>query len=418
MKSGPRIFYGWWLVLVCLLIQAVAGGVTIYTFSIFASEVESEFAASRTLVMLGLTIGNVMGGLLAPVFGGVLDRWSLKWTVIFCALFMAVGFIFMSFTPTIWGIVIGFALFLPVGSTVMISLASPVLLSRWFVRKRGLVLGIAALGTQFGGFTFPPLVSFLIDLADWRLAMQVLGLFIAIGVPLLVYFVVVDHPRQRGLAPDGDERPVTPEEETPPTTRPSVRLDALLPVLKQWNFWVVGLGVATLFGMFSAVVSNLALIAMQVNATRDQAAMLISLYAVIGMIFSPLIGRLCDLIDVRRMFASILVLSIVATLGFWMADDYRSMFIATAVIATVGGGVLPFWGAMVGRLFDIKMYGRVMGAMSLLVMVVAAGAPLLAGWIYDMTGGYELLFLSMAAAMLIPLMMAPLIHKPPLQVPA
>lgn len=411
MQQSPRIFYGWWLVLVCLLIQGIAVGVTIYTYSIIAGEAERAFSASRAVVMLGMTGQSIMTGLLAPKMGDLLDRVSIKGTIIATALIMGLGFTLISFTPSVWGFVAGYTLLIPAGASVLGMMAASVLLSRWFVRHRGLAIGIAALGTQLGGFTIPPLVASLIDAFDWRIALRAIGLSVAILIPLLAYWTIVDRPADRGLAPDGDRPAPEPAQSSGADTEAAAGVSSLKPVLADRNFWLVGFGIAVMVAMFTTVLANLALFATDMGTPREQAALLISLYAAVGIVFSPIIGRLCDVIDIRLVFAGMLLINIAAMAGFVLAEDYPGLMIATAMVAVSGGGMTPLWSALIGKLFELRLYARVMGAMTLFTVTASSLAPLLSGWLFDLTGSYRILFLALIALMAIPLFYMPLIHK-------
>lgn len=194
-RSFPNFL---WLVLVCLLIQGIATGVSIYAYSIFAGEIERAFSASRTLVMLGMTGQSIMIALASPVLGNILDRVSIKWTIIVSALIMGLGFCAISIVPSIWGFIASYVLLVAFGLAALGMLSSSVLLSRWFLRHRGLAIGIAALGTQLGGLAIPPAIAFLIDSYDWRFAARAVGIGVAAVIPLLAYFVIVDSRQPKG----------------------------------------------------------------------------------------------------------------------------------------------------------------------------------------------------------------------------
>lgn len=411
MLNSPRIFYGWWLVLVCLLIQGITAGVTIYLYSIVAGEVEREFSASRAVVMMGLTGHGIAVGLLAPKLGDLMDRFSIKWTVIGTALLMSSGFVAMSFSPSVWGFVGSYTLLIPAGSATLSMLFTSLLLSRWFARHRGLAIGIAALGTQLGGFTCPPLVAMLIDAFDWRFAMRAVGLFVAVVIPLLAYWTVVDRPSDRGLSPDGDpqQRDAPPATASPAT---AAGIASLKIVLNDRNFWLMAFGITAMIAMFVAVLANLTLFATDIGTPREQAALLVSLYAIVGMIFSVVIGRTCDVLDVRLVFAGLLASSILAMVCFLIADSYFGLLVATGIVAIPGGGFMPLWGAMIGRLFDLRLYGRVMGSMTLFSVLGSAASPVLSGWLFDATGSYRTLFIALIVLLAIPLLCTPLIRKP------
>lgn len=399
-RASP-IFYGWYLVGVCLLVQAIAAGMTIYLYSILAGEVEREFSSGRAAVMLGLTGSSITTGLLAPKMGAWLDRYSIRTVVACSALALGSGFIAMSFTPNVWGFVASYALLVAAGTVALSMLFAPLLLSRWFLRQRGLAIGIAALGTQLGGFLFPPLMTLLIDSFDWRIAVRAMGVFVVLVIPLLSWRTIVDRPDVLGLGPDGDRPLHDPIRLTAAGAR---HPGQFMWILRDRSFWVAGSGIAVMVAMFTTVLANLAFFATDIGASREQAAWLISLYALVGMVFSPLIGRCCDRLDIRIVFAALLLTNISALALFRDASSYGALLTATALVAVSGGGFMPFWGALIGRLYALQEYGKVMGVMTLFAVGASSLSPLLGGFLFDLTGNYKqllLLFMLLTAAALL-----------------
>lgn len=406
MAKTPRVFYGWWLVLTTLFINAISAGAGIYFFSILAGEVQQAFSTSRASVMLALTLTGIMSSLLAPKLGELMDRFSIKWMTIGCAISMGVGFMVLSFSPSVWFFVGSYALLLPVGATVLSQLLQPLLLARWFHRRMGLAFGVAAVGSQTGGFLFPPIIVAVIEVTDWRTTLQIMGIFIALVVSLVSWWLIVDHPEDIGLHPDGDPEP-SPEA-AQAAARPAREL-SFGDIWRQRNFWLAGIAVGVIAAMLSSVLSNLALFATDIGVPREQAALLISLFAIMGIVFSPVFGRLSDLLDIRVVFVLMLSTNIVALATYFFASSFLGLIVATFIIGSAAGGFTPLWGAMVGRLFDRKLMGRVMGSMMLLTLPLSSGAPVLAGWIFDVTGNYRYLFLALIVVMLIPILYMPLI---------
>ncbi|MAC35793.1 MAG: hypothetical protein CME38_19650 [Haliea sp.] len=408
-SPSKSIFYGWWLVLVCLLIQGIATGASIYSYSLFAGEVEAEFSANRALVMLAMTGQSIMIAVSSPILGLFLDRSSVKWVVIITAQIMGAGFWLISLTPSVWGFVAGYGLFVSLGLASMGMLSTSVLLSRWFRRYRGLAIGIAALGTQVGGLTIPPLLAVLIESFDWRIAARIVGLFVAVVIPLLAYWIIVDRPSDRGLSPDGDRIPlgIAPTQ----TIEFSVRRTWISQVLGDCNFWIAGLGIAVLCAVLTTVLANLSLFATDMGITRERAALLISLFAAIGLVFSPITGRLCDVIDTRWVLAGMLILSIIAMAGYMLAEDYTGLIIATSIVAINAGGLTPLWSALIGDLFKLHLYARVMGVMALLTGATGSLAPVVSGWIFETTGSYHTLFLALLFLLSLSLLFTPFIKR-------
>ncbi len=398
-------FYGWRMTLVCLIVQAIAGGITIYLYSIFAGEVERAFEAKRATVMLAATGHAVVSALVGPKLGALMDCRRLRWTMIACATAMGLGFMLIPLVPSVWGFVVGFTLLISIGSAGLTTLFSPLLLSRWFVRKRGFAMGIAALGSQLGGFTLPPVVALLIERIGWQAAMQLVGLFALVTISALMYWAVIDRPEDCGQYPDG--RPVTGTDALPSE---EVSGDASLwTVLRDTNFWLAAIGVGLVIAVFSAVLTNLSIFATDLGEPLERGAMLLSLFAFVGIVTSPLIGRMCDLLDIRVVFAGIVSMSMLALIIYAYAQDYRGLVVATSIAAAVGGGVTPFIGALIGSLFDLRVYGRATGSLILVAVGVSSLVPVLSGWLYDTSGSYRAMFQILAVLLALVLACMPFI---------
>ena len=130
-----------------------------------------------------------------------------------------------------------------------------------------------------------------------------------------------------------------------------------------------------------------------------------------GIVFSPLVGRFCDQLDIRVVFAGLLSINIVALLLLRGAQDYQDLVYATALVAVSGGGFMPFWGAMIGRLFPLPQYGTVMGAMTLFAISASSLAPVLSGVLFDATGDYQVLLLALTLLMVVALLCVPMIRS-------
>jgi MFS family permease len=406
MKALRSIYYGWWLVLVCLVLGAIGGGTSFYVVSLIADALEQEFAASRAQIMLAVTGHNLLTGLLAPKLSSLMDQVSIRRVLSVSALVAGAGYGIIGVSPSIWGFVGSYALLVPALIVSLTSLCPAILLSRWFVRYRGSAIGIAALGTQVGGFLFPPLIALMFAMLGWRMSMLLIGLMIAVVIPVLVRATVVEFPADRGLAPDGDRVDLP----TRPVPGTGVALKALVrTALWSRNFWMLSFGLALMVGMYTAVLSNLALFAIDIGVARERAALLISLYSAVGILFSIIIGRLCDLLDIRLVFAGMLLVNIGSMVLYAASESFAGLAVATAVVAISGGGFMPMWGSLIGKLFDSQIYARMFGLVSFVALCAAAISPLFSGWVYDLTGSYRIMFLLIAGLMSIPVLYTPLL---------
>ena len=389
-RSQVTVFYGWILVLVMLLLLSVGWGTTVYMFSVVAGALHGEFAPSRAVLMTCSTGMMLMVGLSSPVLGKLLDRYPNKIILALGAISMGLGFIAVALSPVIEAVVLSYILLIGLGMATLSTLTVSTLLSRWFVRRRGLAIGIAALGTQFGGFLYPPIFAAVMESYDWRIALGGLGVIILIVLPLFIWLLIVDRPEQKGLHTDGDSAPAAPP--TNHTATPADKL-SLLQLFAQRNFLLVVCVVGSAVAANTVLLANLALFATDLGEQAVRGAYLVSLVALLGIFFSPLVGWLSDSINIKIVTMLITASLAISCLIFSVADSYTTLLIAAFFMGVGGGGVFPLWASLVGKLYTTRIYGQVMGATTLVIALLTAIGPPLGGWIHDTTSSYRLLFL-------------------------
>ena len=288
----------------------------------------------------------------------------------------------MSWAPSIYFVFAVYALlFAPVMHLLGI-LCCSVLVSRWFVRKLALAMGIAAIGTSVGGFIFPPLIEWLSDAYGWREGLRYLGVamfLMVVPLTLLVY----DRPQSKGLFPDGADS--EPDVSHAPGAG---EFSSTALVLRNRQFWLLVSTIAMLAGGFNSVLSNLMPLVMSYGISSQDGALLISTIAASGIAGKLIFGAVADHIDMRYGLAAAVILEMIGIGIFVWGDRYSLFFVGSAVLGLSAGGILPVWGAMVANLFGSVNYGRVMGLMSPLASLGVVLAVPLTGLLFDRTGGY------------------------------
>jgi len=384
--AGAPFFYGWWLVGAGFLLQGVVTAAVSYSYGLVLAPLAAEFRASRFEMMLGITACTLASGLTSPFLGIAIDRRPLRALACIGVAMLALGFLALSLAGTMWHVTAAYAVFM---STAMIlmgpTLVSP-MLARWFLRRRGLAMGVAALGTSVCGFALPPLLQAGIDGLGWRSAFQLFAAGTTLLLLPLAWLLLEDSPSGRGLAPDG-AGPASAARAAPAAAPGGA---STAEILRQGNFWMVAITLGVLFSVYSSLLSNLAPLATGHGVTAERAAYLISTVALFGVAGKLGFGAVADRVDLRAGLAAA-VLLVIASLGLLMsATGYVALLAASAALGLAAGGMLPVWGALLAVLFGAANYGRVMGLMNPVMMpVVLLGSPF-AGWSYDLSGDYVL----------------------------
>ncbi|WP_372798802.1 MFS transporter, partial [Litorivivens sp.] len=183
---------GWRQTAICFLMLAAVGMIAA-TYSLIAVPIAQEFQPSRMVLMLAMTVLSGTCAVLSPLIGNLMDRYSLRAMMVTGGLLLGVGYAGLSLAASFTHVLIVFGVLIAPANVLLGPVASTVLLSRWFVVKRGRAIGIAIAGISAGGFLFPMIIQGLLDTYQWREALQLLGLVLALWT-IPAALLVVNHP--------------------------------------------------------------------------------------------------------------------------------------------------------------------------------------------------------------------------------
>ena len=397
--SPDAFFYGWWLVGTGFMLQGVVTAVVSYSYGLMLSPIAQEFSANRFQMMLGITACTLVSGLISPFLGVAIDRYPLRRLASIGVLMLVLGLFALSFAQSIWHVTGIYAVFMSTAMILMGPTLVSSMLARWFARRRGLAMGLAALGTSVCGFLIPPLLQLGIGDSGWREAVQIAALAVLLVLLPLSWFLLVDHPYRRGLTPDGEPAQAAAASGSAPSATTTAD------ILRQGNFWLVAIVLGLLFCVYTSLLSNLAPLATGRGSSAEQAALLISTIAVCGMVGKLLFGFVADRIDLRVGLAIAVGLVILSLLLLIPEATFSLLLIASAALGLAAGGMLPVWGALMAVLFGASNYGRAMGLMNPVMMPLVVLGPPFAGWSHDTTGDYTLAFSVFAALLAASLVM-------------
>src|SRR4051812_9360001 len=159
---------------------------------VWIPQFQHDFGWSRTEISLGATAGTVFAAIVTPFFGSLIDRYGGKIFLSVGGVIMALGLVALANMQNEWQF---FAIYC-VGRGIaagLLTVAATVTVSKWFVRRRALAVGVTTLGTRLGFATMPIGVQLIIDYSGWRTAAYVLaGLVAILGVAPVVAWL---HPR-------------------------------------------------------------------------------------------------------------------------------------------------------------------------------------------------------------------------------
>jgi len=391
----PAFLVGWRQVVSCFVLLGCIAMIT-SAYGVVAVPLGEEFKPSRMVLMLGITVVATVSGVIAPPLGSLMDRFSVRKLMLLGAVMLALGYAALSFATSFVQVLMIFGFLIAPANVLMGPVAATVLLSRWFVRKRGMAIGIAIAGIAMGGVLFPPFIQWLLDSFEWREAMRLFALFLAVVV-IPAAALVVDTPAERDLHPDGEE---SESELARSETEGSLASSA--EILKDPAFWLISLLFAVVLSGMIGMVTNLPSLAIGHGIAASDAALLVSIYSGAGFVAKLSFAAIADFLSLRKLtmlafagFAAGMACLTQSHAGFWV------IALGSGMVGMFGGLVVPLKSLLAPRVFGRQVVGRAMGMMSTVTLVISIATPPAFGLAYDLTGSYAVisaLFAAMAAA--------------------
>jgi MFS family permease len=374
-------FFGWRMVAVAFFVDFVAVGFFFYSYGVFFKAIAAEFGDSRLGVALGLTVTQTVGAIAAPLIGRALDRYPIRRVIGAGTIAMSLGFAGLSqvSTPTQFYLVLG--LFIGVGASSMGGLATAKLVANWFDRRRGTALGIAATGISLSGVVMPAITATIIESAGWRSAFLLYAGFTALVVLPVVLRLVVSRPADLGLAPDGAlaSRAMQPAAARPRATR----------MWRERDFWMIVGTLGLLMCCQGATLTHLVPRVTDMGYSLLEASAVMSACAGAGVVGKMTFGWLIDRVAPRAAVLLAIGSQVLGQVVMLVWPSYAAFTLGAAAFGFGMGGVVPLQGALVARRFGVEAFGRALGLMRpAMLPLQVLGVPF-AGWVFDVTGGYD-----------------------------
>jgi MFS family permease len=161
-----------------------------------------EFGWSRSLMSFAVGVNLVLFGLTAPFAAALMDRFGIQRVTSFALGLVALGSGLTVFMTAGWQLVICWGILIGLGTGSMALVFAATIANRWFVARRGLVMGVLTAGSATGQLIFLPVMAWLAEHSGWRAASLVIAGAALAVVPLVMLFVR-DYPRDFGVRPYG-----------------------------------------------------------------------------------------------------------------------------------------------------------------------------------------------------------------------
>ena len=363
----------------------IYSGVYFYAFTLFVTPIRDELPRLGSQIAPAFLVTGITGAILAPILGGIFDRWGPKLVVSGGMLAGGLGFVLMGLMTEPWHLYLGLTL-AGIGPIAIWGGAIPAV-ANWFIRLRGRALGLTTTGLGLGGLLVNPTLS-LIDAFGWRTSFFLMGIAIWVLLTPLA-FILRRRPEDYGLLPDGDDTTASTEE------TPDVEVvEEGMPfrqVMRSPVFWLIALFFSLAFWPIGGLQVHMAPYMEGVGFSRTAAATTVGAMAVITIIGRLGGGWLADTIDPRK--ATVLALTLQAIgIGIFalISPNHVWLLILFLIAFAPGfGGITVLQPALIGIYFGRRAFGAIQGVLWTATSLSFSLAPLVLGWLATLLGDFR-----------------------------
>ena len=397
-RLNPRnIFFGWYIVAAGMVINMLIGGLVFHSFSFYVAELKAEYLWSASLFAFAFTLTRVESGVLGPVQGWLIDRFSPKTMIRWGVASTAVGMLAFS---QLWdqGSFIGFYFLISIGASVGGFMTISVVTVTWFERLRSRALGFMAMGFGLGGF-FAPVVGAMIDAIGWRWTAFGTGVaLLVVGLALSSLFV--RHPRDKGLQPDGGPPQLSGGAQAAASAAATAehsyrhRDFTAREALRTRSFWALALAHGAPLMVVSGMMVYFATRVQEIEglsaADAGFAWLVMSACQLVGQLT---MGYLGDMISKRLILLFCMVGHGAAGVLLGIADSYLLVMLCSVINGLAWGARGPLITALRADYFGASSFGQIMGWSSTVMMLFMVAGSLIVGTLRDVSGDFTLGFL-------------------------
>lgn len=385
--APAKMFYGWWVVLAFSVMVFLSSGLR-FTVGPFLKPVVTDLDLDRGSFSLVISLSLFLFGAFMPLVGRLVDRFGSRLVVSGGSLVLAGALVATGLSTTLWHLFLFYGVLVALGLSATGHVVASAIIARWFVKQRGTAVSVLSGASMAGMTLLVPVVMSLILAHGWRQTYGLLGLFTLLLILPLGLWVVRDRPEAMGLRPDGE----SPAGEAEKVSAGSAERTKLGDAIQERSFWqLTG-------GLFTCGFSMTLLSAHGVPMLTDHgfhpmvAASALGFLGGSAIVGSVILGLLSDRFGRRPMLALVYVLRALAFTMLFVARDPVTLMVVAAIGGFGMSGSMAMTSTLTADLFGRFSVGSIMGMIFLSHQAGAALGSWLAGFLFDLSGGYGLAY--------------------------
>lgn len=412
--ASSRLFFGYWVVVGAFVAQFVAVGTQNYVAGIFLKPMTQDLDWTRSDYTIARTVSSVVMALIGLFIGGVVDRQGGRLLIFVGSLVMGAALFATGWVQELWQFIALNGIALAIGGAMVGNLVVNVTLSKWFVDRRGRMVGLAAMGVSFAGVVLVPIMTAVVDEWGWRAGWRVMAIA-AVACLLPVTLVMRRSPEDYGLNPDGRSTAQLAGGAGQRAAADFANSLTRAQALRTSQFYLMVLAFALFTVSIGVVLVQTIPYLTDAGHSRSTASLMITVTSIPALISKPIWGIFIDRADPRKLTSISAVLtgaSLAGIVGAVHADSVWLIGVAFVVLGFGWGGAIPLQETTWASYFGRRYLGSVRSAGLPFSLLLGAGAPQVSSIYYDHVGNYDGAFLAVAVSCLLASGMILAVRKP------
>jgi MFS family permease len=360
----------------------------------FLKPIVADLNLDRASFSAVIAVSLFLYGVFGPLVGLALDRFGARLTASVGTILLVGSLVLTAQVRTFWEFAFVYGVILPLGLAVTGPVMASGVVARWFNKRRGTALSLLGSASMTGMSLLVPLVTWLILTGGWRTAYVAIAGLVLVAILPVALWVIRESPEQMGLTPDGvpvDAQTARAE------SRERVAATTAMQTLAFWqlagSFFTCGFSMSLLSAHGVPMLTDHGFHPM----TASSAIGFLGMTAIGGGL---LLGFISDRWGYKPVLASVYLLRLFAFGALFFVRDPAALMVGAAIGGVGLSGSLAMTSALTSEIFGRYSVGSIFGLIFLAHQTGAALGSWLGGVLFDVTGGYGLVF-AIAVALLL-----------------
>ncbi len=385
---SAKQFPGWWVVAGCFVVLTVNSGLAFYGLAVYLNAFSNEKGWPLGTISFGITIFFIVGGAAGMWAARLIARYDVRIVLVGGAVIAGGALALLGQVRTQWQMFAVYAIF-ALGYAGAGLVPATTVVTRWFHARRAVALSVASTGLSVGGIVITPFVKRFIDDDGLAATTPWLGLFFVLTIVPAALLLIRPDPEADGWAPDGERR--TPGEVVP------AALGTPFDVAVTTTFYR-----AVTVGYVFALGSQVGGIQQLVKLVEERTDPATARFAVTALAATSVVarlvgGRVVEVVPMIGFTVFLAAMQSVALVGLGVASSTPLIFASIIVFGLTIGNLLMMQPLLLAERFGVLDYPRIYSRSQFIGVFGVAFGPLLLGWLYDVSGAYEVPYIAAAA---------------------